>query len=284
MQAIFQAITAFRQTPKLQVCSIPSILGSVMQAAQLGLELNTPLEKIARMEEYGRAWGEVKGDIQLYRQVSEYEFDALAICTPIAVSDEIAMNYLKNGGINPWGGIEAIASRLISNSIDKPVAHAPFGSGVMETFKEVVDPRMSAEMVSICYLHCVLKGLHKAPRINMRHAGSGLSVEDVSCLITPAGCVGEPHWACAKHNIPIIVVKENQTCLNDEPIVHTDAWHSTNFIEVENYIEAAGLLSCWKAGVTVESIRRPISHTKVFRNRPKQTNVEINEEENGSKN
>ena len=29
----------------------------------------------------------------------------------------------------------------------------------------VVDPRMSAEAISASFLHCVLKGLHKSPRI-----------------------------------------------------------------------------------------------------------------------
>jgi len=35
------ALTAIRQNPKLLECDVPSILGGVMQSAQLGLELNT---------------------------------------------------------------------------------------------------------------------------------------------------------------------------------------------------------------------------------------------------
>lgn len=37
------AMTAIRQNPKLGNCTVQSLLGSVMQAAQLGLEPNTPL-------------------------------------------------------------------------------------------------------------------------------------------------------------------------------------------------------------------------------------------------
>lgn len=216
------------------------------------LELNTSLEMVSRMEN-GCAAGEVFGWRQLVRQVNDYEFDALAIATPITVDDEVALKYLKNGGVNPWGGVEAIASKLIAGALDKPVAHCPVGQGVLEKFIEVVDPRMAAETVSVCYLHCALKGLHRAPRI-----GRGLSVRDVSCLITPIGCIGEPHWACSKAGIPVIAVKENKTCLNENPL--------DGFILVENYLEAAGTIAAMRAGVTPESVRRPLCPTEIIVN------------------
>lgn len=39
------AITALKQNPKLQACTPQSLLGSLMTAAQLGLEVNTPLHE-----------------------------------------------------------------------------------------------------------------------------------------------------------------------------------------------------------------------------------------------
>ena len=49
---------------------------------------------------------------------------------------------------------------------------------------EVVDPRMSAEAVSASFLHCVLKGLGKSPRIvserDMFGRAGVLSAGDVS--------------------------------------------------------------------------------------------------------
>jgi len=39
------AITALKQNPKLQTCTPQSLLGSLMTAAQLGLEVNTPLHE-----------------------------------------------------------------------------------------------------------------------------------------------------------------------------------------------------------------------------------------------
>lgn len=217
------------------------------------LELKTPLVMEATKREDGSASGVVEGWRELVEQVNQYAFDALAIATSITVSDNVALDYLQTGGINPWGGVEAIASKLIADALNKPVAHAPLfdKKDALYDFKEIVDPRMSAETVSVCYLHCVLKGLHRAPRI-----GDGLSVNDISYLISPHGCWGRPHRACAERGVPVIVVRENRSCLNDS--IPPEA------IIVENYLEAAGLLGCLKAGVMRESVRRPIAHTRVM--------------------
>ena len=213
------------------------------------VELKTALYMEARMDG-PKASGTVRGWRELCEQVKEYNFDALAIASLIECPKEIALGYLRNGGVNPWGKVEALTSSLIAQSIHKPVAHAPIESDDLEmkTFNEVVDPRMAAEAVSFAYLHCVLKGLHKAPRI----VGDGLSVRDVDALITPVGCVGPPHHACIEAGIPIIAVKENTTVL-DDPM--------PDFILVENYLEAAGLLMSMRAGILPESVRRPLKPT-----------------------
>jgi len=215
------------------------------------LELDTPLEMTGFYNKRGLADGKITGYLELAAQVNNYDFDALAIQTKIQVEKKTKLHYLRNGGVNPWGGIEAIASKLITDMIDKPAAHSPYvdwdsGADDLENFNEVVDPRMSAEMVSLTYLHCILKGLHKAPRIDYE---KGLSVDDVDFMISPINCVGEPHRACIEAGIPVIAVRENKTVLND---IMPD-----NFIIVDNYIEAAGLLMAYKAGVNSKSVRRP---------------------------
>jgi hypothetical protein len=215
------------------------------------LELNTEL-KMNGFFKNGKADGKVEGWLELCEQVENYDFDALAIQSSIKVDKKNKFEYLNGiGGINPWGAVEAIASKLIADKIDKPVAHSPYvnwsaGGDDLEDFNEVVDPRMSAEMVSICYLHCILKGLHKAPRINYE---SGLSNNDVDFMISPINCVGDPHYACIEAGIPVIAVKENKSILKDEM--------PDDFIIVDNYIEAAGLLMAYKAGVSQKSVRRP---------------------------
>lgn len=222
------------------------------------LGLNTPLEMIATMEN-GKATGIVKGYKQLIKQVKKYDFDALAIHTPIIVHRDIALKYFRSGGVNPWGGVEAKASKLIANLLNKPVAHAPINNVSIEDtelygFKEIVDPRIAPEAISLCYFHCVLKGLHKAPRID-----KGLSVKDIDCLITPVNCIGRPHRACLKAGIPIIAVKENQ------PQVYDIRPTPKEFIIVDNYLEAAGLVVAMREGIHPSSVRRPIEYTKVIK-------------------
>jgi len=225
------------------------------------LELKTPLQMIATLED-GVASGNVLGWKELVEQVKEYgtkyNFDVLAIHTPIDVSKERAIHYFKNGGVNPWGGVEAKTTRLISAALGKPAAHAPIHmqdpDPELDTiYQEVVDPRIAPEVISICYLHCVLKGLHRAP--TMTEPGKGFSIDDIDFMVSPYGCWGRPHKACTEKKIPVIVVKENKTCLNDEI--------PKSAIVVENYWEAMGVITAMKAGVDWTSVRRPLIETQV---------------------
>lgn len=219
------------------------------------LVLNTPLQMIAKFEN-GIATGTVLGWKELIEQVKKYDFDALAIATPIKIDKTVELNYFENGGVNPLGGVEAKASKLIANALNKPVAHSPVlieEDNWLLLYNEIVDPRMSAEMTSVCFLHCILKGLHKAPRI-----GKGLSVNDVDVMISPHGCWGRPHIACRSIGIPIIIVKENTTVCNATYPSGND------LIFVENYLEAVGVIQAIKEGISLESIRRPISQTIII--------------------
>ncbi len=216
------------------------------------MELETPLKMIAGYDSDGTATGEVSGWEELIEQVRGRDFDALAIATLIECNKEVAETYLLKGGVNPWGGVEAKASRLISAEIPKPVAHAPTESEAFRFFNEVVDPRMAAEILSETYLHSVLKGLHRAPQI-----GPGLSVKDIDFLISPDGCWGYPHNAAQEAGITILFVENNKTVLditpaNDEGIGY-----------VRDYIEAAGIIAARNAGIVPESVRRPLEATKI---------------------
>ncbi|UYP44492.1 hypothetical protein NEF87_000777 [Candidatus Lokiarchaeum ossiferum] len=214
------------------------------------LELKTPLKMFAKFENQ-IATGDVEGWEELVEQVLPLEFDALAIATPITVDKDTMTKYFETGGVNPVGGVEAKASKLIARKIGKPVAHGPVDYALNE-LKEIVDPRIAVETITENFIHCILKGLHKAPRLN---AKKGLSIDDIDCMVSPYGCFGPPHEACLKAGIPIIVVKENRSVLN---IPEHD-----KFIYVENYLEAAGLIMAMRAGIEPSTIRRPIPPTVV---------------------
>ncbi len=232
--------------------ALPNTINSMLAArmtigADIELvELDTQLQLIARYDKNGCAAGEVKGWKELIKQVSSYDFDALAIQTVIEIPRPTALQYMEVGGINPWGGVEAICSRAISQELGVPVAHAPYDSGLLDDFNKTVNPRIAAEMVSVSYLHCILKGLHRAPQIGDGTGKNEIKYSDIDFIITPWGCVGRPHFACMEAGIPIITVKENTTCLNDKI--------PDSFIKVNNYLEAAGYISTMKAGVTMDSI------------------------------
>lgn len=226
------------------------------------MELNKPLELNAIKNEDGQVSGRIDGWRSLVRQVRSFLLDndgcwALAVNTPITCDLEVAKEYMQGiGGVNPWGGVEAVVSKLIAKQLQIPVAHAPNGHVISSTYDEIVDPRMSAEMVSCCYLQCILKGLHKAPQLYDFGTSDMITNNDIDFLISPAGCYGKPHKICEQRGIPIIVVDENKTCFNRK---------IPNAIHVLNYIEATGLIQLKKIGITIESVTRPMTKVKIFR-------------------
>ncbi len=226
------------------------------------VELEKPLKMIAEMKN-GIATGVVDGWQYLCQQVKQYDFDTLAIHTSINVLKDVALNYFKNGGINPWGGVEAKVSKLIANELDKPVAHAPIESmdesDQMKIFNSIVDPRITPEVISNCYLHCVLKGLNKAPRITDNCLN--LSVNDIDFLVSPFGCWGPPHEACAKIDLPIIFVNENKPAKGLAKEIPEGMY--PKIFQIENYIEAAGLIMAHEAGIDPLSVRRPLKKIKI---------------------
>ncbi len=219
----------------------PNTINSVNAArVSLGADieicvLENPLVMIAKYRENGSAGGSVENFDEMCNQIYNYDFDAIAIQSPIEVPDSIAENYLKNGGVNPWGGVEAILSKMVADKFKVPTAHAPVEreNSYFSTFCGVVNSRMSAECVSVSYVHCILKGLHKAPRI------SDKGIDIVDFLVSPV-CWGRPHEACKRRGIPIIMVRDNKT-IYQEP--------DEKIIWAENYLEAIGLIQAMKIGI-----------------------------------
>jgi len=218
------------------------------------IKLKTPLKMIASVID-GKASGDIYNLDETINQVNQYDFDVLIVNTPIKTNDDEVKDYLtKDGGTNIWGGVEAKLSKLMSEKLNRPVIHAPVeNSEVFKMFNEVVDPRKAAEMVSVCYLHCCLKGAHIAPKISLKD--SAYWNTDIDFMISPINVFGRPHIACQKLSIPVIVVEENRTILKDEM--------PANFIIAKNYLEVVGIICAKKAGVIISSIRRPLEKTKI---------------------
>ncbi len=59
----------------------------------------------------------------------------------------------------------------------------------------------------------------------------------------------------------MIAVRENRNLMRND--LSALPWAAGQFYSVDNYWEAAGVLTALKAGVSPNAVRRPVSETKV---------------------
>ncbi|HDY65100.1 MAG TPA: DUF3326 domain-containing protein, partial [Phycisphaerae bacterium] len=258
--------------------------------ATLGLDcprvvkMDAPVRMWGAYSSSGSAVGRVDGLERLCRVLYRHrgEYDAVALTSVIEVPSECHQDYFGSTGeiVNPWGGVEAMLTHAVSMIFDVPSAHAPMmeSSEILNLDLGVVDPRMSAEAVSTAFLHCVLKGLHRAPRIVSEPAAivspEILSAADVSCLVIPDGCIGLPTLAALEQGIPVIAVRENHNRMKND--LEKLPFKPGKLFIVENYLEAVGIMMSLKAGVNPSAVRRPLAYTKVLCERVKSDNYQEN--------
>jgi hypothetical protein len=236
------------------------------------IELDPPIKMKALYSNAGSAVGRVEGLNRLIEVLKEHrnEYDAVALASVIDVPSEFHTEYFESHGemVNPWGGVEAMLTHAITMLFGVPTAHSPMFESTKIANLEVgiVDPRMSAEAISMCFLHCILKGLHKSPKIIQDsscfdHSGI-ISASDISCMVIPDGCIGLPTLAALEQEIPVIAVRENKNRMKND-LTKLPFKNGKLFI-VDNYLEAVGVMTALKAGVTLSSVRRPLPDTKVI--------------------
>ena len=180
------------------------------------------------------------------------------------VTKEMFSKHLHGEIPNPSGGVEAIITHLISKIFRIPAAHAPLPYYQDIKEKDTINPRASAEFISIPHYFCVLKGLARAPRLvsipTLENTSPHLlTVNNIGAIIVPASCLGGiPALASEFSSIPLIAVKENETVVH----VFNRTMEMGNVIEVNSYLEAAGVLLALRKGISLESLRRPIHCAK----------------------
>ncbi|MFL2435275.1 MAG: DUF3326 domain-containing protein [Verrucomicrobiales bacterium] len=230
----------------------------------------------------GRAVGRIEYFERLCEALEEHrkDYDAVALNSLIHVPKHYHADYFTSDDIsvNPWGGVEAMLTHAISMLFNIPSAHSPMMTSeeVMNLDVGIVDPRKSAEAVSTTYLHCILKGLHKSPRIVSDTSIHGdpnlMTVADLSCLIIPDNCIGLPTLAAIEQGIPVIAVRENENCMQND--LEKLPFDSGKLFIVDNYLEAVGVMTALRAGVAIETVRRPITATRIIRKTNKENNLE----------
>lgn len=260
-------------------CFVEAAINSA-SAARVALGLRCPL--VVRMSENilmrslyatsGRAVGLVENLDALCDVLEEHreQFDAVALSTLVQVPSHLHVDYFKDGAqtvVNPWGGVEAMLTHAVSLLFDVPSAHSPMMSSkdVRNLELGVVDPRKAADTVSMTYLHCLLKGLHRSPCLVSDPALIGqagqLTARDVSCLVIPDGCVGLPTLAALEQGIPVVAVRENTSQVRNR--LDRLPFASDKLFVVENYLEAVGLMQAMRCGVAPDTVRRPLAATRI---------------------
>jgi hypothetical protein len=176
------------------------------------------------------------------------------------VTKEMFDQHLAGAIPNPSGGVEAILTHLISKIFRVPTAHAPLPYYQDIKNKSSVNPRASAEFISTPHYFSVLKGLWRAPRLvpidNLDNPPAHLrTVNNIGAIIAPATCLGGiPALVAEFSDIPLIAIKESGTVLR----VENHKMRMPNVIEVDSYLEAAGIVLALRRGISLESLRRPI--------------------------
>jgi len=235
------------------------------------IKMKHPVHMSAEYAGSGRAAGRVENFAALC-EVLEKErgtFDAVAIASVIDLPLEYHEDYFSSDGemVNPWGGVEALLTHSISSLFNVPSAHSPMleNREVADADVGIVEPRLAAEAVSMAFLHCILKGLHRSPAIVTDPAEiadyATLSAKDVSCLVIPEACLGLPTIAALQQGIPVIAVRENSNLMQND--LSALPWSKGQYFEVDNYLEAAGLMAAMRAGVDPATVRRPLAPTVV---------------------
>ena len=159
-------------------------------------------------------------------------------------------------------------THAVSSVFNIPSAHSPMmeSNEILNLAVGVVDPRMSAEVVSVAYLHCILKGLQRSPKIitdrSLFNNADLISAKDVSCIVIPDRCIGLPTLAALEQEIPVIAVKENKNKMQND--LTALPFKAGKLFIVDTYLEAIGVMAALKAGVALETIQRPLDQTNIW--------------------
>ena len=244
--------------------------------ATLGLKIGPcitterPLGITLQQGSSGSSWGNLEDPDVLLRAANKLKQNgatAIAVVTRFPDEDEsISIDLYREGnGVDIIAGAEAVISHLLVKELCLPCAHAPALLPMPINFE--LDPRAAGEEIGYTFLTSVLVGLSTAP--DLIHADKRnimprdvLSIDDVGAIVVPNGALGsEAVLACIEKGIPLIRV-ENQGVLNvtaENLGIHEPAFKNEyNIFNAKNYVEAAGLITALREGISISSLNRPI--------------------------
>ena len=220
------------------------------------IRLHPQVGLTARYTLSGRAVGRVENLEHLLDALEPYrgQFDAVALASVIEVPEAWHAEYFASKGemVNPWGGVEAIYTHAVSMFYDLPTAHSPMleDEWILEIDSGIVDPRMAAEDVSLTFLQCIFKGLQRSPRMSpVRPTRAGGARPPPTC--PPSYLRGVSASPCSLH---LNSGYRSSRCVRTGRLMQNDLsllpWEPGQYVVVDNYLEAAGVLCAMKADIT----------------------------------
>jgi Protein of unknown function (DUF3326) len=234
--------------------------------ATLGLEItdyvvtDLPLGVELRTASSGASWGTIQQPDSLLRAVDKLinvaGAEAIAVIArfPDDPGATILHDYRHGTGVDPLAGAEAVISHLIVRTFKVPCAHAPALSPL--PIDPEISPRSAAEELGYTFLPCVLVGLSRAPQFV---ADGGIWSDEVDAVIIPASACGGSgliSFARSAHT-KIITVAENQTRMLVPPKTL-----GIKSIAVRSYLEAIGVITVDRAGMSLDSFYPQIDRLK----------------------
>ena len=253
--------------------------------ATLGLDLtdyvvtDMPLGVELRTASSGSSWGTIQQPDSLLRAVDKLitvaGAEAIAVIArfPDDPGATILHDYRHGIGVDPLAGAEAVISHLIVRTFKVPCAHAPALSPL--PIDPEISPRSAAEELGYTFLPCVLVGLSRAPQFITTSTPSlhpkspeeiaaatqtmpGIWNDEVDAVIIPeSACGGSGLISFATSRAKIITVAENQTRMAVTP-----KELRIRSIAVRSYLEAIGVITVDRAGMSLDSFRPQIDRLK----------------------
>jgi Protein of unknown function (DUF3326) len=252
LQRHLQAADAARATLGLDIS------GYILTDKPLGVELKTA--------DSGASWGTVQHLDSLLRAadklIQQQGATAIAVVAkfPNDFGIEILQAYRHGQGVDPLAGAEAVISHSIVREFRVPCAHAP--ALLPLALDPEVSPRSAAEELGYTFLPCVLVGLSKAPRFTTNYQANSGAIwgENVDAVIVPASaCGGSALLSFARGSTKIIAVTGNHTRMSVYP-----ADLGISAISVSSYLEAIGVVTVDRAGMSLDSFTAQISPLQQF--------------------
>ena len=236
--------------------------------ATLGLEVRAhvttdmPLGVTLKTTDSGASWGTLENPGSLLRAaerlIAEEKVGAIAVIARFP-DDEDSPEleaYRQGNGVDPLAGVEAVISHLVVRTFKLPCAHAP--ALLPLPLDPNISPRSAAEEIGHTFLPCVLAGLSRAPQFicdKDLQVVDAIDTSQVDAVIVPASAFGGSAVMSLapflnQRGGQVIAVGENATTM----AVRAEDL-GIRAIAVDNYLEAAGAISAYRAGVVPAALR-----------------------------